>query len=174
MTGFEHSTAALMVYSGMVPQGIECIRNIRARYDGEKRNPWDEAECGHHYARAMASWSSFVAVSGFAHDAPRAAVVAVPRIPHETFHCFWSTGTGWGAFSYSTVAGRTRFSIEVIAGTLACRSCEITGSGKTSSAQKNGTAQPHTVKSANGRTIFHFNDPITIKEGQSLTLEVRS
>lgn len=44
MTGFEHSTAALMLYSDMVEEGVECIENIRARYDGEKRNPWDEAE----------------------------------------------------------------------------------------------------------------------------------
>ncbi|MEA2260599.1 MAG: non-lysosomal glucosylceramidase, partial [Acidobacteriaceae bacterium] len=51
MTGFEHSTAALMLYSGMIDQGVESIGNIRSRYDGEKRNPWDEAECGHHYAR---------------------------------------------------------------------------------------------------------------------------
>ena len=50
MTGFEYSTATHMLYAGMVKEGVECIRNIRARYDGEKRNPWDEAECGHHYA----------------------------------------------------------------------------------------------------------------------------
>ncbi len=174
MTGFEHSTAALMVYSGMVPQGIECVRNIRARYDGEKRNPWDEAECGHHYARAMASWSSFVGISGFAYDGPRAAVVAVPRILHESFHCFWSTGMGWGSFSYSTIGDGTRFSIGVVAGKLACRSCEITGSGEASSAQKNGVALIHTVQSADGRTIFHFSDPMTLTEGQSLILEVRS
>src|ERR1700733_1850947 len=48
MTGLEHSAAALMIYSGMVAEGVECIGNIRGRYDGEKRNPWDEAECGHH------------------------------------------------------------------------------------------------------------------------------
>ena len=49
----------------MVREGVECIGNIRARYDGEKRNPWDEAECGHHYARAMAAWSGVLALSGF-------------------------------------------------------------------------------------------------------------
>ena len=175
MTGFEHSTAALMVYSGMVAQGIECIGNIRARYDGEKRNPWDEAECGHHYARAMASWSSFIAVSGFSYDGPKAAVVAVPRIAHESFRCFWSTGTGWGSFSYSRIAGGTRFSIEVIAGSLSCRSCEITGGGEASTAQKNSVAVPHTVQSTKARTVFHFSEPImTLSAGQTLTLEVRS
>ncbi len=101
MTGFEHSTAALMIYSGMVKEGVECIGNIRARYDGEKRNPWDEAECGHHYARAMASWTSLVATSGFHYDGETGHVVAVPAIDHTSFQSFWSTGTGWGTFAYS-------------------------------------------------------------------------
>jgi uncharacterized protein (DUF608 family) len=65
MTGFEYSAAVLMLWHGMVDQGIECIANIRRRYDGERRNPWDEAECGHHYARAMAAWSAVLALSGF-------------------------------------------------------------------------------------------------------------
>lgn len=41
MTGFEHSAAALMIFSGMVGEGVECIGNIRSRYDGVKRNPWE-------------------------------------------------------------------------------------------------------------------------------------
>ena len=57
MTGLEYLAAAHMMFAGMAREGVECIANIRARYDGEKRNPWDEAECGHHYARAMAAWS---------------------------------------------------------------------------------------------------------------------
>ena len=79
MTGFEYSTAALMLYSGMVNEGVECITNIRSRYDGEKRNPWDEAECGHHYARAMAAWSSFVALSGFDYIGASRAVMRFPN-----------------------------------------------------------------------------------------------
>jgi len=46
-TGLEHATAAMMMYAGMIDEGVEYIANTRARYDGEKRNPWDEAECGH-------------------------------------------------------------------------------------------------------------------------------
>ena len=71
MTGFEYSTAAHMLYAGLIREGIECIADIRARYDGLKRNPWDEAECGHHYARAMAAWSGVLALSGFRYHAPK-------------------------------------------------------------------------------------------------------
>ena len=35
----------------------QVVRDIRDRYDGVKRNPFDEAECGHHYARALDAWS---------------------------------------------------------------------------------------------------------------------
>ncbi len=56
-TGLEYATASLMIYAGLVSQGVECITSVRARYDGERRNPWDEPECGSHYARAMSSWS---------------------------------------------------------------------------------------------------------------------
>ena len=43
MTGFEYSAAVLMMCHGMVNQGVECIGNIRRRYDGRRRNPWNEA-----------------------------------------------------------------------------------------------------------------------------------
>ncbi len=39
MTGFEYSAAVLMLDAGMVKEGLECIANIRRRYDGERRNP---------------------------------------------------------------------------------------------------------------------------------------
>ena len=46
----------------MVREGVETFENSRRRYDGERRNPWDEAECGHHYARAMSAWSGVLAL----------------------------------------------------------------------------------------------------------------
>ena len=175
MTGFEHSTAALMLYSGMVEQGVESIRNIRSRYDGEKRNPWDEAECGHHYARAMASWTSVVALSGFHYDGPEASVVAVPRVPHNVFECFWSTGTGWGTFSYRPVSTRgTQVTLRVLAGKLPCRWCEITGTGATTSVRSNGRTYSHTIKQSDGRTTFQMEQTLVLAEGSELTLEVHA
>ncbi len=61
MTGFEYVVAAWLAQTGDFAAAEEVVRDIRARYDGEKRSPFDEAECGHHYARALASWSVFKA-----------------------------------------------------------------------------------------------------------------
>ena len=61
MTGFEYVVAAWLAQTGDFAAAEEVVRDIRSRYDGEKRSPFDEAECGHHYARALASWSVFKA-----------------------------------------------------------------------------------------------------------------
>ena len=173
MTGFEHSTAALMLYSGMVDEGVECIHNIRARYDGEKRNPWDEAECGHHYARAMASWTSVVALSGFAYDGATAHITAVPRVSHQIFKCFWANGTGWGTFTYSRGKGDgTHFKIEVLAGTLSCDSLEISGTGSSATVRGKDQTYMHTQKRHGEQTIFHLGKSIALNEGSYLQIEI--
>ena len=59
MTGFEYVVAAWLAQTGDFAAAEEVVRDIRERYDGEKRSPFDEAECGHHYVRALAAWSVF-------------------------------------------------------------------------------------------------------------------
>ena len=69
MSGFEYQYATHAIYENMLPKAMEIIKSIRGRYDGVKRNPWDEAECGHHYVRAMASWALLPAICGFHYSA---------------------------------------------------------------------------------------------------------
>ena len=57
MTGFEYVVAGLLAMNGRFAEAERVVKDIRDRYDGEKRNPFDEAECGHHYARALAAWT---------------------------------------------------------------------------------------------------------------------
>ncbi len=174
MTGFEYSTAAHMLYAGMVREGIECIRNIRNRYDGERRNPWDEAECGHHYARAMASWSGLLALSGFQYDAPTGSVVASPRAAERKFRCFWSTATGWGSFSVTRTEKGTGLTLLVEKGSLACRSCTVrAGAGKTAAAW-NGRPVPHRIGRNEDRAVFEFGEDVRLQAGDRLELEVRA
>lgn len=93
MTGFEYTAAAHMLYEGMTEEGLKVVHAIRSRYDGLRRNPFDEAECGHHYARAMASWACLLALSGFQYDG-RHGTMTFAHAPRKSW--FWSTGDAWG------------------------------------------------------------------------------
>ena len=92
MTGFEYTAAVGMLYEGMEDEGLETIKNIRDRYDGRKRSPFDEAECGHHYARAMTSWAAILAQSGFHYSAVDQSI----QFTDKPGHYFWSSGSAWG------------------------------------------------------------------------------
>jgi uncharacterized protein (DUF608 family) len=171
-TGQEYLVASLMMNWGMVKEGIECVQNIRARYDGRKRNPWDEPECGHHYARALSSWSTVVALSGFAYDGVTGAVLAVPRAPRENFKCFWSTGTGWGTFTLRKENGGTLLSIEVLQGTLACRSCEFEATGARASVRSGGASVESRVERHNERVVATFAKTVHLAAKDELHVEV--
>jgi len=92
MTGFEYTAAVGMLYEGQTEDGLKCIKNIRARYDGRKRNPFNETECGYHYGRAMASWSAILALSGFNYSGVDKSMVFTSRPGIY----FWSNGYAWG------------------------------------------------------------------------------
>jgi hypothetical protein len=64
--------AAHLIYEGLVMEGLAITKAVRDRYDGERRNPWNEVECGSHYARALASWSLLLGLSGYEYSAPGA------------------------------------------------------------------------------------------------------
>ena len=92
MTGFEYTAAIGMLQEGQTEAGLACIRNVRERYDGQRRSPFDEAECGHHYARAMIAWYAAVAIAGFQFSAVEKAVTFAAR----GGNLFWSNGYAWG------------------------------------------------------------------------------
>lgn len=94
MTGFEYTAAVGMIQEGMEPEGLRLVQAIRDRYDGAKRSPFDEAECGHHYARAMTSWSLPLALTGFHYDALAGEMRF--RAADGPVSWFWSTGNAWG------------------------------------------------------------------------------
>ena len=64
LTGFEYVVAANLAQRGRLAEAEKVVKDVRDRYDGRKRNPFDEAECGHHYARALTAWSVLCAFDG--------------------------------------------------------------------------------------------------------------
>jgi hypothetical protein len=96
MTGFEYTAATGLLQVGAADEGLEIIRSIRDRYDGRKRNPFDEAECGHHYARAMASWSAFATWNDAWYDGRSRELTIGNRLAQG--RRFWSTGAAYGSW----------------------------------------------------------------------------
>jgi len=94
-TGIEYQVAAHLISRGEVDKGLAIVRAVRARYDGKIRNPFNEFECGHWYARAMASYSLLQALSGARYDAVEKTLHLEPKIKGD-FRSFLSTATGFG------------------------------------------------------------------------------
>jgi len=97
MTGFEYSFAGLLCSQGRIDDGVKVVKAIRDRFDGEKRNPWNEFECGSNYARSMASYALIPILSGFEFDMPHHHIGFNPYKTNE-FRCIWSLADAWGHF----------------------------------------------------------------------------
>lgn len=95
MTGFEYALAGLMLSEGFITEGENMIKAVRDRYDGEKRNPWSEIECGHNYARSMASYALLLIYSGFSFDMTKNHIGFKP-IKKGDGNYFWSVANSYG------------------------------------------------------------------------------
>jgi len=128
----------------MYEHGIEVMHNIRDRYDGSKRNPFNEAECGNHYARAMASWAGIIAESGFQYS-------GIEKRIHFTSapgDYFWSNGSSWGMCSVFENDGQRNTELKVLSGRLELNKFML------------------------GKDFAKtFNNTVEISEGESISLE---
>jgi len=94
-TGIEYQVAAHLMMVGHVDEGLEIVRAVRSRYDGRVRNPFNEYECGHWYARAMSSYALLQGITGIRYDAVEKTLYIKPQIDGD-FRSFLSTATGFG------------------------------------------------------------------------------
>jgi uncharacterized protein (DUF608 family) len=118
-TGIEYQVASLLMMSGHVEKGLEIVRAVRDRYDGRVRNPFNEFECGHWYARALASYGLLQGMTGVWYDAVDRTLAIKPRIPGD-FRAFLCTATGYG--SVGVREGRPF--VEVRSGAIPCEHIE--------------------------------------------------
>jgi non-lysosomal glucosylceramidase len=107
-TGLEYVYAMGLAQHGEAALAADAVAAVRERFAGARRNPFDEAECGHHYARALASWGLVVALTGFGYDGrtgvmtfARASFTAFTAFTAEPVSWFWSDGQAWGTVRQS-------------------------------------------------------------------------
>jgi len=125
MTGFEYTAAIGMLYEGMEQEGISTINDIRNRYDGKKRSPFNEAECGHHYARAMASWAAPIALTGFNYS----GVSKTMKFKAIEGMYFWSNGYSYGTIEIKSKSSKYDIRIKTLGGKLELKSFELRDKG---------------------------------------------
>lgn len=94
-TGIEYQAASHLFLHGKTAEGLDIIKACRERYDGNKRNPFDEFECGHFYARAMASYALLQGMSGLRYDNVDKKLYMSRKLG-SNYRVFISTATGYG------------------------------------------------------------------------------
>jgi uncharacterized protein (DUF608 family) len=118
-TGIEHQVASHLMLMGEVDKGLEILRISRNRYDGRVRNPFNEYECGHWYARALSSYGYLQALTGVRYDAVDKTLFIDTRV--GDFISFLSTETGFGTVHFS----RGKASLKVVYGKIEVNKIDI-------------------------------------------------
>ena len=177
MSGFEHQAASHMIAEGLVLEGLAVTRAIHDRYHASRRNPYNEIECSDHYARAMASYGSFVTICGFEYHSPRGHLGFAPRVTPERFRAPFTSAEGWGTYSQQITGKTMEASVTLKHGQLRLTTLTLspppgvaTGQMVVSLGGKH-VAASHTVDAA-GRLRLTLTHPVLIGTGQTLTAKI--
>ena len=126
LCAFEYTAAVGMLYEGQIEPGLRVFEVVRERYDGLRRSPFNEAECGHHYARSMIAWAAVLALTGFHYSAVSKSMTFAARAGSH----FWSNGAAWGVCRQSTRNGSVAVELEVLGGSVELSSFTLTDVGE--------------------------------------------
>jgi hypothetical protein len=177
MNGFEHQVAGHMIWEGapgseLVQQGLAIERAVHDRYDGSRRNPWNEIECGDHYARSMASYGVFLAACGFSYNGPEGRIGFDPKLTPEDFKAAFTAAQGWGSFSQKQTGNEMTAFLALKYGQLKIKTLNPVSQSrnlaKEVQATLDGKAVPAKCQAVAGRAEITFDELLTIPKGQTL------
>lgn len=177
-TGIEYQVAGNMVWDGMVTEALAICRGIHERYHPAGHNPWNEIECGDHYARGMASHGVFLALCGFEYHGPKGHMGFAPKVNPERFCAPFTAAEGWGTIQQDRKDGRQENAVNVLWGTLRLKTlaleapteAPITAAG----VKRSGDAiveLPVTVLARHGnRVVLALAEEARLSAGESLVV----
>ena len=175
-TGVEYQVAAHKIYEGQIREALAIVKGARERYDGTKRNPWNEIECGDYYARAMSSWTLLLAAQGYAYDGPAGALSFNPRLNADDHSSFFSTAEGWGRFTQKRNGRRQENRLAV-----ACGRCELSrlalglpeGAANAVARVKTATHEySPSVAVRDGMAVLTFTAPVVVSADETLDVVI--
>ncbi|MGA8117867.1 MAG: GH116 family glycosyl hydrolase, partial [Actinocatenispora sp.] len=175
-TGVEYQVAAHCLQEGLVDEAMTLLRAMWARYDGSRRNPYNQIECGDHYVRNLAGWSVLEALTGLGWNAVTGELTLGPvdgqaagwRVP-------FVAGPAWGTAELSTVDG-SALTVRCVSGSLEVHRVRLTGVSWSTASVDGGDGDGGDgdvgcrVTESDGGTSVDLARPVTVAAGRTLTL----
>jgi uncharacterized protein (DUF608 family) len=121
-TGIEYQVASHLMFFGKTKEALEIVRACRERYDGSVRNPFNEYECGHWYARAMASYGLIQGLTGIRYDAVSKTLFIDSQVGKD-FTSFFSCHSGFGNIGLNQGIPF----VNMVSGSLDVKKCMVSG-----------------------------------------------
>jgi len=160
-SGIEFAFASFLMDHGRYADGVKIVEAVHRRYL-RAGQPWNHSECGGHYSRAMSSWTTLLAATGFKPDQPNQTLAVVPTAPGD-FHAPWVTSRGFGTIRRSG----HELTISCVSGSLEFQSLKVDLARPVARLG----AQRLTARSrTDGSTTLEFSEPVKLGAGQILTL----
>jgi uncharacterized protein (DUF608 family) len=128
-TGIEYQVASHLMLMGEVEKGLDIVKACRERYNGKTRNPFNEYECGHWYARALSSYGMLESLTGVRFDAVDKTLHIDSKI--GDFTSFISTASGFGTVTLK----QGKPSVNVVYGTIPFKKIMVSGKAASMSQQ---------------------------------------
>ncbi len=164
-TGIEYAFASMLMEFGLVEEGVAVVRAVGDRYARAGRI-WNHVECGDHYYRAMCSWTTLLAATGFKVDSPRGELTVAPVIRVPEARAPWVSATAWGELAQTA----RRLELTCRTGAQSIRRLKVNLAGPALGARLDGRRVACTVSEENGYRVLEFSSPVTLGAGQSLVV----
>ncbi|MEO5889052.1 MAG: GH116 family glycosyl-hydrolase [Ferruginibacter sp.] len=177
MSGFEHQVASHMMAEGMTDEAMILTRAIHDRYHAFKRNPFNEIECSDHYARAMASYGTFVTACGFEYHGPKGFIAFSPKWNKGDFKAPFVTAKGWGTYTQKFQKAQMIYSLELKYGHLQLKNIRLQKANKGEA--KKVTAMIGTKKiqvehrQIAANILLDFKELVNIRTNQTLIITIQ-
>lgn len=167
------------------------MSDLRERYDGTRRSPLNEIECGDHYSRSQSAHSLLDAATGVLYNAPQVWINLLnfyffkkikikksslsfdPKFTPDNFQTFFITESGWGNYSQQgsdTKLSSGKVTLTVLWGQVTLNRFGFTSVATNATVTLNGNPVSATSTN-NGKTLFvNFSSKLLIPKGGILVV----
>ncbi len=164
-TGIEYAIASMLIDFGLIQPGLAVVQSVHDRYLRAGRF-WNHEECGNHYYRAMSSWATLLAATGFKPDVPRQTLSVAPPVRQKELRAPWFGATGWGQIRQT----ERQFELECYGGNVGFKELRLALSGRSPKIKLAGRTLKALAREEDGTLVISFAEPVTVTASQALVV----